>query len=355
MTDKYILNKDHLTSFLRRIRRDHRLVAPVKNQQGDTAYTAIQALDRAEIDLTNQPQTSAKLFFLPPRETLFTFDASIAGDYTFTPIFADVEPTIYFGLRSCDLSAILYMDVIFLQQAKDPYYLHRRRDSILISIGCNDPFANCFCYATRNGPFLEFGFDLQFTDLGNRFFVQPGRVQGEKLIRKWQHFFQPATEDDIRAQYQISLEARGNFKQRVDAELASKRLLAGEVPAGIFEDLSRRCQDCGGCAYICPTCTCFTITDHPTTVHGGERIRSWDACTFSGFTKMAGGHNPVIRRRQGIEKRFRHKLQQDVKKHGRPSCMGCGRCVGMCFDGVDIIRFINAVCEQNHLEKEKKY
>jgi ferredoxin len=62
---------------------------------------------------------------------------------------------------------------------------------------------------------------------------------------------------------------------------------------------------------------------------------------------MAGGHNPVLKRTQAIEKRFRHKLQHDIAKHGRPSCVGCGRCVDMCFDGVDIIRFINMVCEQN--------
>jgi formate hydrogenlyase subunit 6/NADH:ubiquinone oxidoreductase subunit I len=353
MKDKYILNKDHLTSFLRRIKRNARLIAPVKNPQGDTMFAEIHSLDRTEIDLANQPQTSAKSFFFPPRETLFTFTSSAPDSYSFKPVYSGGEPTIYFGLRSCDLSAILYMDVIFRQHAKDPYYLHRRRNSILISIGCNDPFANCFCNATRNGPFPEYGYDLQFTDLGDRFFVQPDRAKGEELIRKWGYFFKPATTEDIRDQYQLSLEARGNFKQRVDAELAIKRLLANEVPAGIFEELSKRCQDCGGCAYICPTCTCFSITDRSTDAHGGERLRIWDACTFSGFSKMAGGHNPVSRRTQAVEKRFRHKLQHDVEKHGRSSCVGCGRCVGMCFDGVDIIRFINSVCEQNQLDKEK--
>ena len=345
MTDKYILHKDHLISFLRRIKRNARLVAPVKNQQGDTLFTEIDVLDKVKIDLANQPQTAAKSFFFPPREVIFTYRSS-GADYGFTPVYTG-EPTVYFGLRSCDLSAILYTDVIFLQHAKDPYYLRRRQNAIFISIGCNDPFANCFCYATKNGPFLDVGYDLQFTDLGDRFFVEPGRVKGEELIRQWLHFFRPATTDDIKAQYQISLEARGNFKQRVDVDTAIKRLAAGSVPEGIFSKLSARCQDCGGCSYICPTCTCFTITDLAVSAQEGERVRTWDACTFSGFTKMAGGHNPVRKRTQAIEKRFRHKLQQDIAKHGRSSCVGCGRCVDMCFDGVDIIRFINMVCEQN--------
>ena len=345
MTDKYILHKDHLISFLRRIKRKAQLVAPVKNRQGDTLFTEIDGLDKVEIDLANQPQTALKSFFFPPREVMFTYRSSDA-DYGFNPVYAG-KPTVYFGVRSCDLSAILYMDVIFLQHGKDPYYLRRRQDSIFISIGCNDPFANCFCYATKNGPFLETGYDLQFTDLGNRFFVEPGRVRGKELIQQLRHFFKPATEDDIKAQYQLSLEARGNFKQRVDVETAVKRLAADEVPETVFASLSARCQDCGGCSYICPTCTCFTITDRAVSADTGERVRTWDACTFGGFTKMAGGHNPVLKPTQAIEKRFRHKLQHDVAKHGRSSCVGCGRCVDMCFDGVDIVRFINNVCEQN--------
>jgi sulfhydrogenase subunit beta (sulfur reductase) len=345
MTDKYILAKDHLQSFLRRIKRKDRLVVPVKNQQGDTLFTEIDDLDQVDIDLASQPQTALKSFFFPPREVLFTYRSQDA-DYEFTPVYGG-EPTVYFGLRSCDLSAILYTDVIFLQHAKDPYYLHRRQNSIFISIGCNDPFANCFCYATKSGPFLDFGYDLQFTDLGDRFFVEPGRVKGEELIHRWLHFFHPATQDDIKAQYQISLEARGSFKQRVDVETAIKRLAADDIPERVFASLSARCQDCGGCSYICPTCTCFTITDQALSPDAGERVRTWDACTFSGFTKMAGGHNPVSRPAQAIEKRFRHKLQQDVKKHGRPSCVGCGRCVDMCFDGVDIIRFIKMVCNEH--------
>ncbi len=39
--------------------------------------------------------------------------------------------------------------------------------------------------------------------------------------------------------------------------------------------------------------------------------------------------------RHAIKKRFQHKLLHDVRKHRRPSCVGCGRCVGMCFGGME--------------------
>ena len=87
----------------------------------------------------------------------------------------------------------------------------------------------------------------------------------------------------------------------------------------------------------------------------GERIRSWDACTFAGFTRMAGDHNPVDVKQERIRKRFFHKLKHDVQKHGRSSCVGCGRCVDMCFGGVDIIRFINSITEAGDLGREEDH
>ena len=343
MPEKYILKKDHLPSLLRKLRKEARLVAPVKTRQGDTLLAEIEAVDAVTLDLAGQAVTSVKSFLLPQQEVLFAYESTAAADYAFTPAYA-ARPTVYFGIRSCDLSAILYMDLVFLQVAKDPYYLLRRQAAVLISLACNEPFDNCFCNATKNGPFLEFGFDLQLTDLGDRFLVEIGRAKGKELVMKWRHFFAPATEDDRKAQYQAALEARGLFKRQVPVDLAIQKLRAGQVPAAVWADLSRRCQDCGGCAYICPTCTCFTITDLPRTAQGGERLRTWDACTYAGFSRLAGGHNPVDKRRQGVRKRFEHKLRQDVAKHGRPSCVGCGRCVDMCFGGVDIVRFIDQVC-----------
>lgn len=345
MNDKYILKKDYLTSFLRKLSKDYQLVAPVKNCHGDTLFTVIDSLDNCEMDLINPVQNSIKQFLFPQQEVLFNYHVSPSGEYSFEPVEQEAKPTIYFGVRSCDLSAILYMDVIFSQGDKDPHYFAKRNDSLLIGLNCNDPFENCFCNATKSGPFLEFGSGLQFTDIGDRFYVEIGRAKGNELISKWPQFFTAAQEKDTKFQYQKFLEARGKFKRQVHADQASKRLEENRVPKKIWEDLSLRCQDCGGCAYVCPTCTCFTITDSPRSEQEGDRIRSWDACTFSGFTNMAGGHNPVNQKTQAIKQRFMHKLHYDVQKHGRPSCVGCGRCVDMCFGGTDIIRFIDLAGE----------
>ncbi len=336
-----ILAKDNLQGLLRKLGRDKSLVAPVTNQWGDTLYTEITDIDGTELDLSKQPQASLKGFFFPQQEVIQTYDTT-AG-YEFTPQ-RHIQPTLFFGVRSCDLHAVLYMDMIFSSPERDDAYFARRQDTTIITLACTTPFANCFCNATGSGPFMEYGYDLQLTDLGDRFLVEAGRQQGEQILQAWGHFFEPATEEDVQLQYQLSLEAGGRFQRKVEVEHACRILASGEVDEQIWQQLSARCADCGGCAYVCPTCTCFNIRDAQQEPSKGERIRSWDACTFSGFTRMAGGHNP-INSDHALQRRFLHKLKYDVEKHGKPSCVGCGRCVDICFGHVDITTFIEAVVE----------
>lgn len=343
--NKLILKKDYLTAFLRKLNKEYRLVVPQKNRHSDTMFSPAADIDTLRLDLDNQPQNSIKQFMLPQREVLLTYEANSADDYEFSLAGQPDEPTIYFAVRPCDLSAVLYMDVVFLHGSTDPHFLEKRENSVLIGLNCNQPFAKCFCNATGNGPFLEFGADLQLTDLGDRFLVEVGRAKGEAIIKKWPQFFSAANDDDINRQYQAFLEAKGLFTQLVHVDQAIKRLQNDEVADSVWHELSLRCQDCGGCAYVCPTCTCFNITDQPLDESRGERVRTWDACTFAGFTALAGGHNPVDHKMNAIRQRFMHKLKFDVKKHGRPSCVGCGRCVNICFGGTDIVRFINKACE----------
>ncbi len=344
MDDIFILSKDNLKSFLRKVKKNHQLVAPVTNQHSDTLFCTINNLDRVPINLSDQPLNSIKPFLFPQQETICTYSVSDSG-YNFQKNNEPQEPTVFVGVRPCDLMAVLYMDVVFMQGVKDQYYLDRRRDSILIGLNCNNPFENCFCNATKSGPFLEYGYDLMLSDLGDRFLVQIGRPKGRELLLAQRQFFTHPTEEDIKQQYQFSLEAMGKFKLNVYADQAMKKLAAGTIADSIWEELSHRCQDCGGCAFICPTCTCFTIVDQPVSEKKGERFRCWDACTFAGFTKMAGGHNPVRQKTEAIRQRFTHKLLIDKANHGRPSCVGCGRCVGMCFGGTDIVRFIKMAGE----------
>ncbi len=181
---------------LGRLAKEYRIVAPTRNRYGDTLFTELDATGYAASRSRQPAPDLGQVFFAAPaRDPLLLYRGRAGQLRIYRPKTA-VRPTVFFGLRSCDLSAILYMDVIF-QSAGDPYYLRRRQDAILISLGCNTPFANCFCLATKNGPFLEFGFDLQFTDLGDSYFVEAGRSRGTGLIRQWRHVFPAGQQGDL--------------------------------------------------------------------------------------------------------------------------------------------------------------
>jgi len=334
-----ILPKDNLYPLLRKLGKESKLIAPVKNEHGDTLFCEIDTIDTTKIDLENQPLTSLKPFFLPQQETLASY-SSHNGEYSFTPPESEKD-TIYFGVRSCDLTALLYMDLIFSKPAKDATYYERRNHSLIITIGCNQPFKNCFCEATGSGPYLEYGYGLQFIDLGDRYYVSAGRGKGADLLDKWRYFFREVEEEDQKRRYQLFLEARGQFTRNIQVDYACKKLQETPVPEILWEALSSRCYDCGGCAYVCPTCTCFSVDDKAIDANSGIRVRSWDACTSSGFTRMTGGHNPVTRSNHALKRRFLHKLKYDYADHGKASCTGCGRCIDICFGGVDITTFID--------------
>ena len=339
-----ILTKDNLIPLLRKLKKDARLIAPVQNKYGDTLFTEIEDLDAKEIDLHNQPQGSLKSFFLPQQETLAHYTIN-NGEYSFTSP-ETAQESIYLGVRSCDLTALLYTDLIFSKPSRDATYYDRRNHSLIITLGCNSPFNNCFCEATGSGPYLEYGYDLQFIDLGDRYYVAAGRRKGADLLDRWGYFFRPVEEEDRKKRYQLFLEARGQFTRNIQVAHACRKLQEEPVAEEIWEKLASRCYDCGGCAYVCPTCTCFSVDDVPLDAQNGLRVRSWDACTSSGFTRMAGNHNPTDRSRHALKRRFLHKLKHDFACHGKASCTGCGRCVDICFGGVDITTFIDLLTAQ---------
>ena len=344
MPDELILNKEHLTSFLRKIAREHRLIAPVKNRYGDTLFEEVSCLDDISLDLESRPAMPPTHFLLPQDETLFRYKRE-GGQYYFSEVLPEVS-TVLFGLRSCDLWAIFLLDMVFEQDFKDPFYLNRRSNTILINNPCLEPMKNCFCKSAGSGPFLTEGYDLQFTDLGDRFLVEIGRPKGKALVEKWDYFFVPATNKDKNKQYEAILEAESRFQQVVDLNTASLRFINNEVDETLWEELATRCQGCGACTYVCPTCHCFNIADRPISETEGERIRTKDSCALPGFTRLAGGHNPRQKRSQRIRRRFYHKLAFAKEKYHRSSCVGCGRCVEVCFGHVDMIRVVETICEK---------
>lgn len=329
MTELYVLNKNHLSFWLRKIRNGRELIAPVRDASGDIVLTELARMHETALD-GPALLPSPKEFLLPQMEQLFCWSEEGVEEAL------SKKPRILFGIRPCDLSALKILDRFYLGAGRDPYYAARRENTVAIAIACNQPDPTCFCLSLGAGPFLKAGFDLQLTDLGDRFAVEAGTEAGTALIKDFPHIFTDAAPADNEDLYEARLASQSRFEKHVNLEQVRKSMLAGKVSDAFWESVANRCFECGGCVYNCPVCTCFTVVDRAYASDRGKRLRIWDTCMFKGFTRMAGGSVPAERKLQRTRRWFHHKLVHWPEQFGMFGCVGCGRCAVSCPGRIDM-------------------
>ncbi len=329
MIEAYILNKNHLSFWLRRLKISHELIAPVRDVSGDIVLTELSRMHETALD-GPALMPSPKEFLFPQMERLFSWSAEgIEEKY-------QRKPRILFGIRPCDLSAIKILDLFYLGNNSDACYESRRKNTVSIAIACNRPDPTCFCLGLGAGPFLKTGFDLQLSDLGDRFLVETGSETGAALVKGFPHIFTEPRQADDEDLYEVRLGAQSRFEKRVNLEQVRKQILSGAIGDSFWESVAARCFECGGCVYNCPVCTCFNVLDRPMTPSSGKRMRIWDACMFKGFTRMAGGAVPAAQKSVRTKRWFHHKLVHWPDRFGVFGCVGCGRCAVSCPGRIDM-------------------
>jgi ferredoxin len=115
-----------------------------------------------------------------------------------------------------------------------------------------------------------------------------------------------------------------------------------------FEDpllalLAMKCNGCGACTGVCPTCHCFDIIDEVESVGSGCRRRCWDTCQAPTFTLHASGHNPRDDQHVRYRQRINHKFSIYPLKFGEVLCSGCGRCTRVCHAGQDLVEILQEI------------
>ena len=345
-----IIDRERLFTLMGRFLEDREVIAPIQGHGGETIFYPIESVSDVAWDWSYvNTVLPPKRFFFPQTETLFHYCQK--KEVVFTPV-NDDRVRMIFGIRPCDVSALLFLDTFFGggpigretpddegRGYIDNYYAVRRANTLIIAFGCHQPGDECFCVCCEAGPFLEEGFDLQLVEIEEGTYnVEIGSARGLKIVYGHEDLFRKATASEENRLVRVKTESLKRFgNTRAFLGKAIQRITQGNVPETLWEQLGERCQSCGGCSYVCPTCSCFNVVDIPVTETEGVRVRTWDSCALSGFTKMAGGDNPRSEAAERLKRRFYHKLSYPyIRQNGRHGCVGCGRCIYTCFANINM-------------------
>jgi len=316
----------------------YEVIAPFRERGRDTYFASVtdQNRDHIEIHLPN-PYYPPKRFVFPPIERLLKVERN-NGDVHIEPTYEEPKRAI-FGIRSCDVAGIYHLDRFYLgRDFRDIYYEKHRKNLFLVNVVCTDPKLDigeeCFCMCADTGPAAREHFDLQLMDLGDEFMALAGTPAGEALFTD--PIFKPCTAVHIDKRHAILDEVRKSFKNTTSWFSATVRYVSqGEILDKTWEEIGKRCLECGGCTYVCPACTCFTVSDRQVGANEFDRVRMWDACALSGFTRMAGGFNPRRAIHDRRNRRFFRKLAHYfIQRELSMACVGCGRCAAVCHGDV---------------------
>lgn len=328
-----ILSKNNLYKLLEVASKRYKLIVPVRKLWGDFLFeesNPIEGLPKGYV----LPYNSLKDFFFPHSEVLLPAKKT-----------KEKKKFLFFGVRPCDIKALNFQDFFFERKPQDIYYLNKRRNSLVISVACNTPAKSCFCLFTRSGPYLEKqdNFDLQFTDLGEEYIVEIGNKTGKFFVYAYSEFFKESKETHLSQKHSCHQRCKMKMEKAYDMVKVDKKLTEKNLEQ-LWNDLGERCTNCGGCEFICPTCFCFNIQDFG--LDGKAiRLRSWDSCTYEGYSRMAGNFNPYYKREHRIKKRFYCKLYHAKTWFGMYACVGCGRCTNVCPVNLEMESFISSIIE----------
>lgn len=332
------LAKKNLTTVLKEWSEQYTLICPNKKSHDESMFDVFDE-KTFTLDYT-KPSMPPKSTCLPHSDTIF-----IVEDGEYHPVIEESQ-VILFGIRACDMTGLLQSRSFMTTDTDDVFYHSRAAGTITVVMACAGPQnETCFCTSAQSGPFAKKGYDLQFYDMGDSFLVDIGSEKGSGLADA--ESFSDVDEERAREDIRLFQEkAQQKIPPLPQLKQAMDRLSNGGIADDLWERFGKKCIVCGGCTFVCPTCTCFNVFDRKTGVETGERIRTWDACLYAGFTKEASGHNPRSTQGLRLKRRHEHKLlhYNDRDTHGGLcTCVGCGRCSDYCPVHIGTIEIVKAI------------
>jgi sulfhydrogenase subunit beta (sulfur reductase) len=330
------MNANLLPGFLEALKRWGKLVAPVERAPGVFSLEEIDDITRVRPEALRTVVPFKKLL-LKPR---FTMLERTGSEQVREGTDNDMGPVVYFGAHSCDIHALKILDLLYLSEYQDPYYKRNRDGLTVVGYGCF-PDEKCFC-SSLGTETTEDGFDIFLTPLEGRFLVTVRSARGDEIVCAHPELFEPATRQDGKDYLKRLEEREKAFTLALDVtDLPYVLELKKDDP--VWEELGKKCLCCGSCSMVCPTCSCFNVIDEIPEEGKVQRVRYWDACLYRNYALVAGGHNFREKRADRVKNRYYHKQEAFVREFGKPSCVGCGRCIENCPTKINVVEVFQYV------------
>jgi ferredoxin len=298
----------------------------------------------AELDLSHGlPQLSLKNWFLPEHEAICRWRQR-GTEVQVEDAPGDPGPRVVLAAKPCDSAALAVVDKVMNWDYQDQLWNGRREATTIFNLACPGIDESCFCPAVGSAPDDVRGADGLLTPVEGGYLVQAATDKGRALVeRHAPRFTAPpaaatAQADAFRADARTTVAAN----LEIDAE-SVRAWIDAHFEDPLLASLGVRCNGCGACASVCPTCHCFDIVDEEEGVGRGTRRRCWDTCQTGTFTLHASGHNPRPDQHARYRQRINHKFNVYPLRFGEVLCTGCGRCTRVCHAGQDLVEILAAL------------
>ena len=295
--------------------------------------------DTSFLDWYRNTVVPPKADFLPSMEKMFGFQKDENGYHLESPA-PDEQNRLIFGIRPCDAKALAIIDMVFKDSYEETSYLTRRKNTVLIGLGCTNPYDSCFCTSLGINPGDSPDVDLMLTDIGDEFLIEEITDRGKELMAMSSDA-EKATQADEAGAREAKDTAFNKVTRKVDTRDTNKKLLSSFENKDYWENIAAKCISCGVCTFLCPTCYCFDINDEAIK-ENGSRFRNWDSCSFSVYTKMPM-ENPREDKWRRVRQKVCHKYAFYPALFDIIACTGCGRCIRLCPVNWDITRTLESM------------